>query len=103
MAWFHIPIRVEGFDQLLDIGERLVAQLDDLKQVMSETSDRLAGVATQVAALASEVADLIARLSTPPVDLAGAIADAQSIEDKVQAVSESLGAIPPAPVVSTSS
>jgi len=102
MAWFYLPIRVKGFFHLLEIGERLLAQLDDLKQVMAETNERLDGVSTQVAAVAAEVAELIARLSTPPVDLAEAIAAAQSIEDKVQAVGESLGAIPPAPVVTSS-
>jgi hypothetical protein len=70
---------------LTKTGDRIMAQLDDLKAA-------LAGVSTAVDALGVEVADLIAKLSTtpPPTDLTEVIGMAQSIADK-------LAAIPPEP------
>jgi peptidoglycan hydrolase CwlO-like protein len=67
--------------KILKHQETMMAQLDDLQAALTEIGTKVDGVAT-------EVADLIAKLKAlpPSVDLTAAIAQAQGILTKLQAI-----------------
>lgn len=73
--------------QLVTQGSQIMAQVDDLKAILTDVSGKIDGVGT-------EVADLIAKLEAanqnPNVDLTEVISMAQAIQTK-------LAAIPPEP------
>ncbi len=76
-----------------------MAQIDDLKASLQASNDALATVATKVDTVQAEVQTLIDKLNglPPSTDLTEAIALAQGIQDKVNALSADLDTTPPAP------
>ena len=80
-------------------GRVILAQIDDLKAKMDAEDAKIMLIVAGVTAVAQEVLVLIDALKNHPAapDLTPQIAQAQAAGDKLQAVVDALGAIPPAP------
>lgn len=98
-------------NQLIQLGEGIMAQIDDLRALVSSIGDKVDGVDTAldgvragISGVADEVRALIDRLGQGSPDLGQAIADLGGIANRLDAVntevgeaSDALKAIPPAP------
>lgn len=97
----HLVLHVdpEQFTIITRIGDKIMAQIDDVKASLQASNDKLAEVATKVDAVQAEVQVLIDKINTipPTPDLTEVLAMAQAVQDKVGAVSADLDTTPQPP------